>query len=421
MGTFTPSPSAQPQHAGVCTATHTTTSTGVLHLSNSPPAASLSLKHRLLGFAAVSGVVAITIGACGDSVTDANALPPLPPGAASVASVNVSIDQSTILPGATATATASVRDAAGNSLSGRTIAWSSSAANVAIVTGAGVITAVAPGSATITATSENKQGIAALTVSQSAPPPPPPGAGGCPNEPAGYTRINEQPWDQTPIRNVQTPLGWIDDVGNGAARFSIIKDPSAPFDATKNVIAGLFPKGAPGGSAPFSTYRPFSAAEQFKNLYICLYLKHDAAFDNTNGNAGTKFIWPAGDQVGGTMTYTSHDGASMDFQMIQQGPVDRQMGGNLNAAQARMLGKRGLWVRYELLLKANTNNSTANGELHIWLDGVKTHQYANVNWQMQTSRKWMSLSWNPTYGGGTNPVPQNQYQYMDHIRISGSP
>ena len=78
-------------------------------------------------------------------------------------------------------------------------------------------------------------------------------------------------------------------------------------------------------------------------------------------------------------------------------------------------------MRYELLLKANPNNSTANGELHIWLDGVKTHQYANVNWQMQTSRKWMSLSWNPTYGGGTNPVPQNQYQYMDHIRISGSP
>ena len=76
---------------------------------------------------------------------------------------------------------------------------------------------------------------------------------------------------------------------------------------------------------------------------------------------------------------------------------------------------------YEMLLKANTNNSTANGELHMWIDGVKTHQYANVNWQMGGSRTWQSLAWNPTYGGGLNPVPRDQYQYLDHVRISGYP
>jgi len=260
------------------------------------------------------------------------------------------------------------------------------------------------------------------TVVTTPPPPPPPASSGsCANEPTGYTAMNDQPWDQTAVRNVSSPLGWIDDAGNGSKAFSIVNDPTSPYQGSNhNVIAGLFPGGMTGGGAPFYVYRPFSSAEQYKNLYICVYLKHDANFDNTNGNAGTKFLWPAADQVQGSMTYTSHDGASMDFQILQQGPVDRQIGANMNSSAARLLGLRGTWVKYEMLFKANSSNSTANGELHVWINGTKTHEYTNVNWQMSSSRTWLSLAWNPTYGGGTNPVPRNQYQYMDNIHISGS-
>jgi hypothetical protein len=215
-------------------------------------------------------------------------------------------------------------------------------------------------------------------------------------------------------------LGWLDDGGDVGRTLSIVADPTAPFPGTasKNVAAGLFPQGMPGGGGPFNIYRPFASAEQFRNLYICLYVKHSANFDNTNGNSGTKFLWPAGDQAGGALTYTGHNSANMDFMVFQQGSVDRGMDGNLNFAAARMITKRGQWVKYEILLKANTSGS-ANGELHVWFDGVKSHQYTDVNWQMNSARTWLSLAWNPTYGGGTNPVPANQYQYIDHIRISG--
>jgi hypothetical protein len=151
-----------------------------------------------------------------------------------------------------------------------------------------------------------------------------------------------------------------------------------------------------------------------------LYLKHSANFDNTNGNAGTKFLWPAGDQTQGALTYTGHDGPNMNFAFFQQGAVDRILGANMNASSAVMLSRRGQWVRYEMLMKANSSNGSANGELHVWIDGVKTHQYTDVQWQMSGARTWLSLAWNPTYGGGLNPVPQTQYQYIDHIRISGS-
>jgi len=59
---------------------------------------------------------------------------------------------------------ATLRDAAGNVLSGRQIAWSSSAPAVAEIGESGSATARGPGTAVITATSESRSGTAQLTV-----------------------------------------------------------------------------------------------------------------------------------------------------------------------------------------------------------------------------------------------------------------
>ena len=56
----------------------------------------------------------------------------------------------------------------GNPLAGRPVAWETSSSSVATVSATGVVTAVGPGSASITATIEGKTGAAALTVSRSA-------------------------------------------------------------------------------------------------------------------------------------------------------------------------------------------------------------------------------------------------------------
>jgi len=60
--------------------------------------------------------------------------------------------------------TAEPRDAAGNPLTGRAIVWSSAKEDVATVDDDGTVTAVAPGTATIRATSEGKRGQATVTV-----------------------------------------------------------------------------------------------------------------------------------------------------------------------------------------------------------------------------------------------------------------
>ena len=86
-----------------------------------------------------------------------------------VASVVVAPDTSTIAFGATTSLTATLADSRGNVLTGRTVTWSSSNANIATVDATGLVTGITAGTATITATAEGQNGAATVTV---LPPPP---------------------------------------------------------------------------------------------------------------------------------------------------------------------------------------------------------------------------------------------------------
>jgi uncharacterized protein YjdB len=88
-----------------------------------------------------------------------------------VATVSVTPSTSTIGTGATVQLTATTRDAGGNTLTGRSIVWSSSNTGVATVSGSGLVTSVAAGSAVVTATSEGVSGSATVTVTAAPPTP----------------------------------------------------------------------------------------------------------------------------------------------------------------------------------------------------------------------------------------------------------
>jgi hypothetical protein len=87
-----------------------------------------------------------------------------PSGPAAVATVRITASQTTIDVGATLVTVTTVSDAQGRALSGRAVTYQSNATNIATVDGNGTVTGVAPGSVTITATSEGKSGTLALTV-----------------------------------------------------------------------------------------------------------------------------------------------------------------------------------------------------------------------------------------------------------------
>jgi uncharacterized protein YjdB len=89
-----------------------------------------------------------------------------------VATVTVAPNPASVAVGATVQLTATLKDAAGITLTGRTVAWTTSNASFATVnSSSGLVTGVAVGSATITATSEGKTGTSAVTVVAGTPVP----------------------------------------------------------------------------------------------------------------------------------------------------------------------------------------------------------------------------------------------------------
>jgi uncharacterized protein YjdB len=115
------------------------------------------------GSGLVSGVAAgsatITAMSEGQSATAAITVAAVP-----VASVAVTPATASMAVGQSVQLTATPKDALGNPLSGRTVTWATTNAAVATVNGSGLVSGVAAGGATITATSEGQAGGSAITV-----------------------------------------------------------------------------------------------------------------------------------------------------------------------------------------------------------------------------------------------------------------
>ncbi len=108
---------------------------------------------------------AVLVGCGGGSTTPSPPPPPPPPPPpAAVASVVVAPDTTVLIPAGTRQFSATTKDAAGNTLTGRTVTWTISPTTVASVGSDGLVTAVAAGTAQLTAQSEGRTGAATVTV-----------------------------------------------------------------------------------------------------------------------------------------------------------------------------------------------------------------------------------------------------------------
>ena len=131
---------------------------GVRELGNEPVGLSLARGED----GTWTGPAANTFGACNDG-------DPEPP--AEVVSVTVAPASATLNVNATQQLTATGLDSGGQSVPGTAFTWTSSAPGVASVSASGLVTALAPGDATVSATAANGiAGTAAIHVNEGPPP-----------------------------------------------------------------------------------------------------------------------------------------------------------------------------------------------------------------------------------------------------------
>jgi hypothetical protein len=237
---------------------------------------------------------------------------------------------------------------------------------------------------------------------------------GCTNEPAGYTAFTNQPFSGVPPMAPKVDgYGW-KNYTSVPARLTSVTDvaPGSPSTA----IRGKFPQGLRGGTGPFNLNYRFP--KNVTRFYSCVWHKLSSNFTN-NGNTGTKFAFIE-------TPYTSYTsgllGLSHYFNLttllgLNLSSHNTQLNRNMRSSWITT-AHGNQWHRFEWLVVANTPGAK-NGIARIWVDGNLLMDYTDVEYFFSSQTpKFTGLKWNPTYGGGTNPVPYDMFEWVDNWYVS---
>ena len=116
-------------------------------------AAAVSARVRMVIVGCIVGAT-LVVGSCAEPTVDANP----------IASIELTPPTASVRAGATVTLSARALDASGALVDARAIAWSSSSTSIAVVSTTGVVTAMSPGEARISASVQGKSATATITV-----------------------------------------------------------------------------------------------------------------------------------------------------------------------------------------------------------------------------------------------------------------
>ena len=365
--------------------------------SSNPAVATVSSSGLVTAVAAgTAQITATSEGQSGSATYTVNSPPPPP---APVASVTVSVTSSSLTPGQTTQATATTRDASNNVLTGRAVTWNSSNNAIATVSTSGLVTAVAAGTAQITATSEGVSGNTTVTV-QAAPPPP-----GTSNEPTGMTLITERSF------SALGEAGWYD---QDSPNLTIVQDATAP-KSPSGVEQMRFPAGFSGGASPAVLEKGLGS--RYSTIYVSYWMKLSSNwYGHPTSNVNKQMhLWING----GNHVFTLAEGSGtgpLKAEIWLQGTAAGERNLYPNVGNSGII-TRGEWHRWEIVLTCNSGGA-ANGRIEWWLDGVKIGQYYDVRLE-PTLSYWEIIQWSPTWGGTGSSVPADQFESVDHIYISG--
>src|SRR5947199_269491 len=378
------------------------------------------------GAAGTATITATSEGKSGTATVTVTSLPPPPP--APVASVVVSPASASVPVGATVQLTASLKDASGNVLTGRTIAWGTSAAGVATVSASGLVTGSAAGTATITATSEGKSGTALIVVA-SAPPP-----GTNPNEHLCYYRFAEHDFSTPITQSTPSATGlmglWAIDDPTLLPNMTYAVDLGAPRSAPQ-VFQGKFPAGLQGRFTSIKWQCRDAAADgnsygtEMREIYLSMWIKIVGPDYENQPVAGTKMGFfgyaepkssPGNQGVPKIKVDSPQIRSDFNLRFEQQNTVDRILDQNVDT---RRLMTCGVWHRWEMVLRLNTLGVT-DGVLRWWVDGTLIMDYSDVTYITPgNTLGFYTFKFWPYWGGIGGSKTRDDYMQVDHIYISG--
>jgi hypothetical protein len=226
------------------------------------------------------------------------------------------------------------------------------------------------------------------------------------------TVITERPF------NALNELGWND---GGGSYGTIISDATAP-KSPSSVLQIRLPQGFGEGGGPFSGEYNFPV--NYRTVYVSYYAKYSSNWYGPSSNINKTFY-----------LYTSLGAPSIVFDMDchATGPMQALVAGQdilhggiggdpANPFWTPNVGSgtvaRGQWHHVEFVVVGNTAGKS-DGSIDWYLNGVHVGSYSGIQFQSGAT-VWNLMHYTLLYTGNVNSnPPADQYNYWDHIYISG--
>jgi len=294
-----------------------------------------------------------------------------------------------------------------------------------------------------------------------APPPPPPGpppgqppAPGAWNEPAGYLPIvgrhfnsvgtvpssgrgmGSFPWKTTGSE------GWDDAEGRFPANIKLAQDESAPL-SPPGILHLRYPphvvaKGtySPGVSQmiPITTLKHYGQVRHYSKFYFRTAFRVSANWQGHPTGSNKMFFLRSTASPEPIIRLRGAGAGALALNVDLQGsegaggdPRAATGGLNPNTAGATGAGAwaivRGRWYVLEGVFEIGADDQR-NGVVKLWLDGVLTHHYEDVEFQKTATKgtvTWGYIHIAPTWGGGGGTINQLMWLDFDDFYVSGAP
>lgn len=253
-----------------------------------------------------------------------------------------------------------------------------------------------------------------------------------PNAPPGYRQITKNEWTELPsvMRGDRKPGQW---TMRQETNVALVSDPAVP-----TALRVMFPAGHRGGTAPQSIRFPFP--QPSPGVYIAYQFRASPRF-TFNGNVQTKSGWLRRTGDGGSGFIVPQFRRGKGWGGGGRGNNGSTGGGaanplipswnmqglpNSNDALEGSGGGRdlndGRWHWIEMQMVASSGFDASDGVGRMWIDGrlyfsYTTVKYFGPRWPGEFSFDHFRIE--PTYGGGRNPSPFDQYFDFGPIFISG--
>jgi uncharacterized protein YjdB len=304
------------------------------------------------------------------------------------------------------------------------VTWTSSNNEVATVDSTGRVIARSVGTAMIVATALCcSDGAAYVTMSETGSNP------DFTNEPAGFTELARNDWSALPgswgpsrwgTTGGGSPSGW----DGPPTEVSIVTDATAPVGGT-NVLRGWYPEGFPGGYGAGRTGYSFGSAQP-GSVFIGMWVKVDPDFVNHIFQLKWHYVWMSTTDLmwidwrhrfeGNTSNESAWETSNLRLRFQGSGwgyPAELV---EQNVQPSIVEFHRGQWTKLELYMDMGTPG-TASGTVRLWQDGVLIVEL--LNWTFPAGAGGFDRTYHEgTYGGGSQPHPQDQAWYVAQTYIS---